>query len=315
VALLYALMRWLAVRWQKRREWLLGMFAPQMVVVLLCYWAAGLMLGYSLILYAFAAQIRPQVDPGSALYMGAMSLLSLGFGDFIPVGAAARTVVVLEAATGLALIAVVITFLYSLFGEFQRREVLVVTLSSRAGAPPSGLALLQTYANEGMLEQLGAVFLDWETWSAQVLDSHLSYPILAFFRSTHDSVSWLSALGAVLDAATLVLTTVEGVPQGPARLMRRGGVHLVADLAQYFHLDEAPVPFVEEAEFHQACEHLQAAGYRLVERDAAWAAFARSRSEYAGALNAMARRLATPPAQWIGDRSPRGRHRGRGVRR
>src|SRR5262249_36272295 len=146
-----------------------------------------------------------------------------------------------------------------------------------------------TYAEDGMRERLAEVFADWEVWSAQVLDSHLSYPILPFFRSTHDNQSWLSALGAVLDAATLVLTTVEDVPRGPARLMRKGGVHLVEDLAQYFRLDEPPSAYVEEPEFDDACDHLRFAGYRLGDRDLAWAAFSHSRAEYAAALNAMAR--------------------------
>jgi Ion channel len=244
-----------------------------------------------------------------------MSLLTFGFGDLVPTGGLARVAVIVEGATGLGLFALVITFLFALFGEFQRREVLVITLSARAGAPPSGLALLQTYANDGMVERLADVFADWEVWSAQVLDSHLSYPILAWFRSTHDNQSWLSALGAVLDAATFVLTTIEDVPRGPARLMRQGGVHLVTDLGQYFRVEAAQDPYVEEAEFAAARGHLRAAGYHLGDQQTAWNAFSRLRTEYAGALNEMARLWVTPPAEWIGDRSVDPRHRGSAIRR
>ena len=306
---LYVVWRRIALHFPERREQLLGMFAPSVVVFLLLYWGAGLSAGYGLVLYASTDQIRPPLDVGSALYFSAMALLTFDFGDIVPTGALARVVTIAAGATGLGLFALVITFLFALFAEFQRRELLVITLSARAGAPPSGLALLQTYAKDDMVERLADVFADWEVWSAQVLDSHLSYPILALFRSTHDNQSWLSALGAVLDAATFVLTTIEDVPRGPARLMHRGGLHLVADLAQYFRLEEPQEPYVEESEFDAACTHLRAAGYRLVDQKTAWAAFARARAEYAGALNAMARQWVTPPAEWIGDRSVALRYR------
>lgn len=314
IAALYALCRRVALRAPRYREQLLGGFAPYVVVVLLLYWAVGLVLGYGLILHAIRAQIRPVPHLSTTLYFSAMSLLSFGFGDLIPVGGVARLVVILESATGLGLFALIVTFLFGLFGEFQRREVLVITLSTRAGAPPSGLGLLHTYAREGMVERLDDLFADWEVWSAEVLESHLSYPVLAFFRSTHDNQSWVSALGAVLDAATLVLTTIEDLPRGPARLMRSGGLHLVDDLAQYFHLDGAHDPYVQRQEFDEACAQLRAAGYRLVADAAAWAAFSESRREYAAAINAMARQWVTPPAQWIGDRSVVTRYHGQVVR-
>lgn len=315
VALLYALTWRVSVWLPKRREQILGIFAPSIAVALLTYWAVGLIVGYGLILSALRTQIQPQPHIGTALYLSALSLLTLGFSDVIPVGGLARLVVTVEAATGLSLFALIITFLFALFGEFQRREILVVTLSARAGAPPSALTLLQAYADDGMIDRLPELFRDWETWSAGVLESHLSYPILAFFRSTHDSQSWVSALGAMLDAATLVLTTIEEVPRGPARVMRNVGVHLVEDLGQYFRFDGPTDPYVERSEFDEACAQLRTAGFRIVDADLAWEPFAQLRSEYAGALNAMARRWLTPPAQWIGDRSVVAHHRGRAVRR
>ena len=137
-----------------------------------------------------------------------------------------------------------------------------------------------------------------------MLESHLSYPILAFFRSTHDNQSWVSALGAVLDAATLtILTTIEEVPRGPARVMRNVGAHLVEDLGQYFRFDGPAESYVEREEFDEACRELRRAGYRIGDPESAWQAFSKMRGEYAGPLNAMARQWLTPPAQWIGDRS------------
>jgi hypothetical protein len=315
VAFLFRTTRRLALRFPGHREQFLGVFAPYSAAALLVYWAMGLILGYGIILHSLRSQISPPVSFGSALYFSAVSLLTVGFGDIIPVGGLARLVVTIEAATGLSLIALMITFLFSLFGEFQRREVSVVTLSAYAGAPPSGLTLLQAYASDGMVADLPRLFANWELWSANVLESHLSYPILAFFRSTHDNQSWVSALGAMLDAATLVLTTLEGVPRGPARGMRNVGVHLVEDLAQYFHLDDQDETYVEQAEFNEAHGQLRLAGFQVVEAQLAWEAFSKLRAEYAGELNAMARQWLTPPAQWIGDRSVVAHHRGPVVRR
>lgn len=153
VLVLFTLTRWVALRWAKHREQLLRMFAPYLVVLLL-YWAAGLVLGYGIVLYALRAGVRPTLYFGTGLYLSAVSLLTLGFGDIIPTSGLARLVVIIEAGTGLSLFALTITFLFGLFGEFQRREISVITLSARAGAPPSGVALLQAYAGDQMVDRL-----------------------------------------------------------------------------------------------------------------------------------------------------------------
>ncbi|HET7676725.1 MAG TPA: hypothetical protein VFK38_02655, partial [Candidatus Limnocylindrales bacterium] len=172
-----------------------------------------------------------------------------------------------------------------------------------AGTPPSGVALLETAAQEGTVDGLADLFAAWEIWSAEVLDSHVAYPILAYFRSSHDQTSWVSAVGAVLDAATLVLTTVEGVPRGPARFMQRVGDHLVEDVAGSLGLRADGAVGVERAEFDEARARLAAAGYRLAGADESWADFRATRASYASRINRLAAFWATPPAQWIGDRS------------
>ena len=105
-------------------------------------------------------------------------------------------------------------------------------LEAGAGSPPSGVTLLETYAMAGILDDLPRVFEDWQAWAAEVLDSHLAYPVLAYFRSSHDNDSWISSLGAVMDAATLVLTTIEDGPKGWAKLSRAVGDHCLEDLVQ-----------------------------------------------------------------------------------
>ncbi|HSO93598.1 MAG TPA: potassium channel family protein, partial [Candidatus Dormibacteraeota bacterium] len=297
------------------RERLLGTYAPAIVVVLLVLWIAGLVVGYGLQLWALRQQLHPVPHNfGTALYFAGTSVLTIGFGDIVATSGLARLVALAAGASGLGTIALSISFLFSLYASFQRREVLVVTLDSRAGAPPSGVSLLESYARLGMLHDLPALFAEWEKWSAEVLDSHLAYPLLAYFRSSHDNESWISALGAVLDAATLALTTVIDVPRGPAQLMFSIGRHAVEDLGRLFGVDGGRDTGVERYEFDEARERLAAAGYTLLGPEESWVAFSKIRSQYAGPLNAMARWWAAPPTQWIGDRSyvrfARARHEG-----
>lgn len=286
------------------RERLLGVFAPLVVVVLLLLWLSGLILGYGLIFYGLRAQLHPVVqDFPTALYFAGTSVLTIGFGDFVATSGLARLLALTAGGTGLGTIALAISFLFSLYASFQRREILIVTLDARAGAPPSGVNLLETMAKLGMVDDLPRFFSEWEKWGAEVLDSHLAYPVLAYFRSSHDNESWVSSLGAVLDATTLILTTVLDGPRGPAKMMFAMGTHLVEDLARFFRIESDHDPGVERYEFDQARERLAAAGWSLLGPEESWAAFSRLRAQYAVALNNMAKWWAAPPTQWIGDRS------------
>ncbi len=137
----------------------------------------------------------------------------------------------IAAIGGLGVVALVVTFLFSLYGSYQRREMRVVMLQASAGAPPSAVALLESYAHLDLVDRLPDLFRDWQQWAAEVLDSHVAYPLLGFFRSSHDNLSWISALGTVLDASSLVLTTIDDLPRGDAKLFKRMGTHLVEDIS------------------------------------------------------------------------------------
>ncbi len=302
---------WRAWRWYglrvpdaDRRERMLGTYAPLAVIMLLICWMAGLIVAYGLMLYALRSGIHPTPQNlGEAFYFAGVSVLTLGFGDFVATGGLARFIVLTEAISGLGLIALAISFLFSLYASLQRREMKVVTLDARAGAPPSAVSLLETYAKLKLVPDLPRFFAEWEAWAAQVLDQHLAYPVLAYFRSSHDNESWVSALGAVLDTATLVLTTVEGDYHGEALMMYSMGRHLVEDLSRFFGLRDGSEVGVEPDEFDQARERLAAAGFQLRPREPAWRKFVELRSAYADPLNTMAKYWAAPPAHWIGDRS------------
>src|SRR5256884_4923254 len=286
------------------RERVLGVFAPLVVVVLLVLWLFGLVLGFGLIFYGLRAQLHPLVqDCPTALYFAGTSVLTIGFGDIVATSGLTRLLALVAGGTGLGTIALAISFLFSLFASFQRREILIVTLDARAGAPPSGVSLLETMAKYEMNEDLPRLLGDWEKWGAEVLDSHLAYPLLAYFRSSHDNESWISALGAVLDASTLLLTTVVDGPRGPAKMMFAMGTHLVEDLGRFFHMQGDHDIGVERYEFDQAREQLSAAVWRLLGPEESWVAFSRLRVQYASQLNSMAKWFAAPPTQWIGDRS------------
>jgi hypothetical protein len=307
--------RWAALRLPsvRAREGALGSFGPLAVLISLVTWVLLLVLGYGLLLDSMRDQVRPRPpDFGSSLYFSATSLLTIGFGDFVATAGPTRVVALAAGATGLGVFAVVITFLFSLFAAFQRREVAVVTLEAAASAPPSGVTLLESYALAHLLGDLPRTLERWQLWAAEVLDSHLAYPVLAYFRSSHDNDSWISSLGAVMDAATLLLTTIDmkatpGAPEnlhGWAKLTRSVGGHCIEDLVLFFDLDGEHYVGVEEGEYQQARERLQRAGYALRPEADGWEAFQRLRSEYAGRVNALAGHWASPPAQWIGDRSP-----------
>jgi hypothetical protein len=219
-------------------------------------------------------------------------------------------IVIASAGLGLGTVALVVTYLFSLYGSFQRREVLVTTLDARAGAPPSGVALLETCQRTELLGDLPALFGDWERWSAEVLDSHVAYPILGYFRSSHDNESWIASLGAMLDAAVLILTTVQGQPRGRAEMLVAIGVHLVEDVSSFFGFANDGRVGVERVEYDAARARLEAAGFRLESPDIGWILFAQLRARYASRLNELAGLWMTPPALWIGDRDHDAHHAG-----
>jgi hypothetical protein len=282
------------------RDAFLGFFAPGAAVLLLAVWLLVLIVGYGLILFALRGELQPSpTGLGETLYFAGTSVLTLGYGDFVASGTLSRVTSLTAAASGLGVVALVITFLFSLFGSYQRREVLVVTLSARAKSPPSAATLLETYARLDMVDELPALFAEWERWTAEVLDSHVAYPLLGYFRSSHDNVSWISALGAVLDAAALVLTTIRGVPRGQAEITKRVGAHLVEDITNNFHLS-GEGSAVDREQFQQVFARLERAGYQLEPEQEAWHRFERARGSYAGRLEALAEYWATPATLWDG---------------
>lgn len=288
----------------QRREDFLGLFAPLAFVLLIALWLFGLIFFFGLILYGLRFEIRPvPQDFGSALYFAASSVLTIGYGDFVGSGAWARIVALCAGASGIGTVAITIAFIFLLVGAFQQRERFVVVLDTRAGAPPSGLALLETYASLGLLRELAGLFRESGAWVADVLDSHLAYPLLMFFRSSHKDESWVAALGALLDAAALLVTVIDDDVTGEARLFLDVGMHLTHDLAAYYALPESGPLAATAGERAMLCSRLKSAGFKLRDNPAAWEEFYTLRISYGTPLEGIAARWLITTAKLLGERT------------
>jgi Ion channel len=294
---------------EDRRESFLAMFAPFSLMTQLALWVAVLIWGFGTLLYGLPNAFHPHsVTYANALYFAGASLLTIGYGDITPAGEWARLVSLAAGASGLAVVALTASFLFSIFGAFRRRESFVVTLGARAGSPPSGVGLLAIAGYVNLREDLNVVFRQGQAWTAELMESHLAYPILAHYRSSHDYESWVTTLGTLLDAATLLITTVDRSASpdrfdvsGQARILFNLGRHAAHDLAHYYGLPLEDMVGLERAEFEHACDRLSNAGFTIRDRSTAWDSFCDLRKAYAGHLNALARWLAVPPLRWTGD--------------
>jgi hypothetical protein len=299
--------RWINLRGSRieRSEARLALFGPLALLVLFAIWGFALVVGYALIIDGVRDEFRPHLtDFATSFYVSATTLVPLAYGDFVPEEGLARTVIFFESASGVGMFALAITLLFELYGSFRAREEKVVALDALAGAPASAVQLLETAAQPGMDGALKETFDEWRAWSAMVLESHLAYPLLIYFRSSHDNEAWINSFGAVMDASALVISSVEGEPSaGAAKLMLTVGNHFVEDIAWLLRYKQTPDPIIERAEYAAAIARLTAAGYPAHDGDTHWQKFAAIRSRYATTLNQIAQVLAAPPAPWVGDRS------------
>jgi hypothetical protein len=302
---------WPTIAWRlyrdddDRREDFLAVFAPLMLISLIALWLAMLIVGYALVLWGLRSGITPPVRSfGDALYFSGTSLLTIGFGDIVARSPAPRMISIFAAISGLSLLSIATAYIFLLFGAFQSREAFVVLIGARAGAPTSGVNLLAIAGYSGTRGSLSHLMMEAQEWAARLMETHLAYPVLTYFRSSHDYESWVGTLGTLLDAATLIMTTVEDPQCGEAHIFYNIGRHATSDLYRYFRFTGAMESVgIEREEFEHACDRLVAAGYNVRDRDEAWLRFSGLRSMYAGQLNVMARFFEIPPLRWIGDRS------------
>lgn len=222
---------------KKKRDIMLSYYGPLSLLMLFLFWAIALMLGFALIHYGDGESLGGTLFPsrfGNALYLSGTTLVTLGLGDVTPASPLARVVTVIEGGMGFGFLALVIGYLPVLYQSFSRREVTISLLDARAGSPPTAFELLRRHAAPEGLDILMEVLEHWEQWSAELMESHLSYPVLAYFRSQHDNQSWIASLTAILDCCSLAMVGLQGACQYQARMTFAIARHALVDLSQVF---------------------------------------------------------------------------------
>jgi hypothetical protein len=288
----------------RRQETLLSFFGPLSLLFLLSLWAGGLISGFALLYSASGSALNaPETTAGffTDLYLSGTTFFTLGIGDVTPQTTLARLLTVIEAGTGFAFLALIIGYLPALNQSFSRREVNISMLDARAGSPPTAAEMLRRHSHNNGLEALRQLLHEWERWSAELLESHLSYPVLAYFRSQHDNQSWIAALTTILDTCALVMVGVEGACERQAELTFAMARHAVADLSLVFLTppQESKRDRLPPAALAELRASLAAAGLRLNEGENADERLAELRRMYEPHINALARRLHMTVPPWL----------------
>lgn len=292
------------VRAGARREAFLSFYAPLSLLLLLALWAAALVTGFGMLQYANGSDVTLASGLSgftTDLYLSGTTFFTLGLGDVVPHGTIARGLTVVEAGLGFAFLAIVIGYFPVLYQAFSRREVNISLLDARAGSPPSVGELLRRYQGPRGVAALEQLLHEWERWTAEVMETHLSYPLLAYFRSQHTNQSWLAALTTILDTSALVMVGVEGVCARQARLTFAIARHAAVDLAQVFATP--PRPVTEDRLPPAALERLRTllAGLELPLTGAVTLdeRLAEARQMYEPYVAALSRHLLQPLPAWL----------------
>ena len=281
-----------------RREAFLSAYAPLTLLGLLAMWLVGLLLGWSLIYLAGEASLEGADGFLSLVYYSGTCLFTLGFGDILASNDLLRVLALAEAGTGVATMALAISYLPALYGAYGRREGRLLTLDDPSGSriTPSSIVLL--WAPGGDVTRLYRFFAEWEAWTADILESHVSYPMLALFRSQHAGQSWITALGVVLDGATITCAIVPGADQREPYFMYRRGrraLHEIARRLPEYRVAQAPL---ERELFDIAYGRIRDGGLPVRPADEAWERLVALRSTYGTTLQSLIDYLLAPAGFW-----------------
>jgi Ion channel len=222
------------IRSTKARETFLSFFGPLSLLILFALWAASLIIGFGFLYYGNTPHDPTRPSLQTCFYLSGTTFFTLGLGDITPHTPVERVLAVCESGLGFGFLALIISYLPVIYQAFSKREVSIVLLDARAGSPPTAAELLLRHAGPNGTDALQRLFRDWERWSAELLESHISYPVVSYFRSQHTNESWLGALAAILDSTALLIATSDDPCSRQARLTFAMCRHTVADLAQVF---------------------------------------------------------------------------------
>ncbi|MDA3625697.1 hypothetical protein OU415_09635 [Saccharopolyspora sp. WRP15-2] len=287
----------------RRQDRVRALYAPLALLTLPVVWLVLVLAGYTAMFWSVGVR-----GWWAAFFESGSSLLTLGFSA--PVDAVTAVLVISEAALGLGLLALLISYLPSIYGSFSRREVMVTALETQAGTPAWSAALLERLARIGGLDDLDWFWRDWARWFADIEETHTSSPGLVYFRSPHPDRSWVTAAGAVLDTAALIESTVDISRQPAAEMCIRSGYVALRRIGDFFGLPYAPDPdpddpiSIDRAEYDAVCQRLTNAGVPLRgDRNQAWRDFAGWRVNYDAVLLRLAWLCRAPSAPWSADRA------------
>ena len=284
------------------RERTLARYAPMALLSLAAFWAAGTIVGFVFLYWSVGAH-----DLRQCMYLSGSSITTLGVTQ--PKGGPESALAFSEAFIGLGIVALLISYLPTIYQLFSRREAEVVKLDVRAGSPPTALEMLTRYHRIGWIAELDDTWAGWETWFAELEESHSSYPALVFFRSQRPGSSWITCAGAVLDTASISLAAIDA-PRGPqAAVMLRAGFMALRTIAGFYGvpLDDHPDPHepisIYREEFMLLFDELGKVGLPMREdKEQAWRDFAGWRVNYDAALVALCALVGAPPTPWSADR-------------
>ena len=291
----------------RKRESAFSYYGPLSLIFLLVFWAGSMVVGFALVFYALGSPFNDAAQgPGlrSDLYVSGTTIFTLGLGDVTPSSAWARELLILEAGTGFGFLAVVMGYFPVLYSAFSRREVNISLLDARAGSPPTAAELLRRHSYQGGQAALTLLLEEWERWSAELLESHISYPLLCYFRSQHNNQSWISALTAVLDTSALLIAGVKEHESRQAHLTFAMARHAMVDLAQIFSLppaNDAPDRLPPER-YEQLYKLLCQSGVSVNRDGDSFERLRQMRALYEGYATALANYLYMPLPPWIADK-------------
>jgi len=292
------------IRSNDRKEYYLSYYGPLSLILLLVRWATCLVFGFALLQFAFGSAMHaPEkiTNFGTDLYVSGTTFFTLGLGDVIPLTGVARALTIIEVGTGLGFIALVIGYLPVIYQAFSRREVGISLLDAHAGSPSSALEMLRRHSQGHVMDELIEHLHEWENWSAELLESHLSYPVLMYYRSQHDRQSWLSALTTILDVSALLTIGIDEVPEKAAWFTFAIACHAAIDLGQVFATspDDTQIRRLPHEDFIRLKEALIEIGIPLHDEDTAEERLAALREQYEPYVITLARYLQMPLSGWV----------------
>ncbi len=299
--------------WRRAASWLgagrrpvfLSSFGPLGVVILFAFWAACLIAAYGLCEWGLNLHARRPVGFLGSLYLSGSSFFTLGYGDVTPQTRLAKILAVIEAANGFGLVAAVIGYMPVLYQSFSDREAHVIQLDARAGSPPSAAFLLSQHGSYDAMPELMAFLRYCENWTASLLEGHLSFPVLAFYRSHHDNQSWLGGLCAIMDTCAVLLTGLEGADSFQPRITFAMGRMVMLEMMNILRLtpEEPPEDRLSKRRFEYLTSTLKLA-HLLWQEDDAQMRLAQLRSTYEPYMYAISQYLLQPLPGWTPTDTP-----------